>query len=250
MQNLQNKANNAINLDILKRLRYIYGSIITEEKTLGYAKRINELIDNYKSKSNFKKKEESWSEKTVLLITYADNINKGVSGKTLEDLTLFYKKYFSGFLDTVHFLPFFTSSSDGGFSVKNHEEIDPNFGNWEEVTKLSKNTNIMTDLVLNHASSQGKWYKNFIDNKDPGQNYFFTVDESYDCTKVIRPRDHDLLKEVKLKNGSKTLWCTFSYDQIDLNFKNPDVLLEFIKIIIKFFLEDEINSKSYQSNFR
>ena len=58
MQNLQNKANNAINLDILKRLRYIYGSIITEEKTLGYAKQINELIYNYKSKSNFKKKEE------------------------------------------------------------------------------------------------------------------------------------------------------------------------------------------------
>ena len=121
MQNLQNRANNTINLDILKRLNYIYKSIIPEDKTLEYAKKIDELINEYKSKSTSKKKEESWSEKTVLLITYADNINKGVSGKTLEDFTLFYKKYFSGFLDTIHFLPFFTSSSDGGFSVKNHE---------------------------------------------------------------------------------------------------------------------------------
>ena len=234
MQNSQNKSNRFINLDILKRLRYIYGSIITEEKTLGYAKQINELIYNYKSKSAFEKKSESWSEDTILLITYADNINKGISGKTLEDFTLFYKKYFSNFIDTIHFLPFFTSSSDGGFSVKNHEEIDPVFGNWEDIKKISQDTNIMTDLVLNHASSQGNWYKNFIENKDPGQDYFFTVDESYDCTKVIRPRDHNLLKEVKFKNGSKTLWCTFSYDQIDLNFKNPNVLLEFIKLITKF----------------
>ena len=221
MQNSQNKSNNPINLDILKRLRYIYGSIITEEKTLGYAKQINELIYNYKSKSAFEKKSESWSEKTILLITYADNINKGVSGKTLENFTLLYKKYFSNFIDTIHFLPFFTSSSDGGFSVKNHEEIDPVFGSWEDIKKISQNTNIMTDLVLNHASSQGKWFKNFIENKDPGQDYFFTVNESYDCSKVIRPRDHNLLKEVKFKNGSKTLWCTFSYDQIDLNFKKP-----------------------------
>ena len=108
MQNSENKSNNSINLDILKRLRYIYGSIITEEKTLDYAKQINELIYNYKSKSAFEKKSESWSEKTILLITYADNTNKGVSGKTLEDFTFFYKKYFSNFIDTIHFLPFFT----------------------------------------------------------------------------------------------------------------------------------------------
>ena len=233
MQNLQNKFNNSINLDILKRLNYIYKSIIPEDKTLEYAKQIDELIYNYKSKSTFKKKEESWSEKTLLLITYADNVNQGVRGKTISDFTFFFKKYFSSFIDTIHFLPFFTSSGDGGFSVKNHEEIDPNFGNWEEVTKLSKNTNIMTDLVLNHASSEGKWYQNFIENKNPGKDYFFTIDKNYDCTNVIRPRDHDLLKEVKLKSESKILWCTFSYDQIDLNFRNPNVLLEFIKLIIK-----------------
>ena len=29
------------------------------------------------------------------------------------------------------------------------------------------------------------------------------------------------------------MWCTFSHDQIDLNFKNPDVLLEFIRLILK-----------------
>ena len=91
----------------------------------------------------------------------------------------------------------------------------------------------MTDLVLNHSSSKGDWYKNFLDDKDPGKNYFYVVDKNYDCSKVVRPRDHDLLTEIELQNKKKFLWCTFSHDQIDLNFKNPDVLLEFINLILK-----------------
>ena len=233
MQNSDNIANSAINLNILKRLNYIYSGVITTEQTLLSAKRINQLINDYKSQSTNSKSPESWSENTVLLITYADNVNKGVTGKTISDFILFYQKYFSTFIDTIHFLPFFTSSGDGGFSVKDHEEIDPAYGNWKEISGFSKNATIMTDLVLNHASSQGKWYRNFIENKRPGKDYFFTIDNNYDCSNVIRPRDHDLLKDIKLEIGNKKLWCTFSYDQIDLNFRNPDVLLEFVKLIIK-----------------
>ncbi|MGA0412195.1 MAG: alpha-amylase family glycosyl hydrolase [Candidatus Puniceispirillales bacterium] len=233
MQNSDNIANSAINLNILKRLNYIYSGVITTEQTLLSAKRINQLINDYKSQSTNSKSPESWSENTVLLITYADNVNKGVTGKTISDFILFYQKYFSTFIDTIHFLPFFTSSGDGGFSVKDHEEIDPAYGNWKEISGFSKNATIMTDLVLNHASSQGKWYRNFIENKRPGKDYFFTIDNNYDCSNVIRPRDHELLKDIKLEIGNKKLWCTFSYDQIDLNFRNPDVLLEFVKLIIK-----------------
>ena len=35
----------------------------------------------------------------------------------------------------------------------------------------------MADIVINHASSKGKWFKNFLKNKDPGKNYFFSVDK-------------------------------------------------------------------------
>ena len=48
MQNLKNKINQNINLDILKRLNFIYRSIISEDKTLEYSKKINKLINNYK----------------------------------------------------------------------------------------------------------------------------------------------------------------------------------------------------------
>ena len=233
MQNLKNKINQNINLDILKRLNFIYRSIISEDKTLEYSKKINKLINNYKDIGPKNSKNDYWSENTILLITYADSISRGLSGKTLNDFGKFYKKYLEKFINSIHFLPFFPSSGDGGFSVKNHNDVDKAYGTWEDIQSLSKKANIMTDLVLNHSSSKGDWYQNFLDNKDPGKNYFYVVDKNYDCSKVVRPRDHDLLTEIELQNKKKFLWCTFSHDQIDLNFKNPDVLLEFIKLILK-----------------
>ena len=233
MQNLKNKINQNINLDILKRLNFIYRSIISEEKTLEYSKKINKLINIYKDKEPKNSTKDYWSENTILLITYADSINRGLSGKTLNDFGKFYKQYLEKFINSIHFLPFFPSSGDGGFSVKNHNDVDKAYGTWEDIQSLSKKANIMTDLVLNHSSSKGDWYKNFLDDKDPGKNYFYVVDKNYDCSKVVRPRDHDLLTEIELQNKKKFLWCTFSHDQIDLNFKNPDVLLEFIRLILK-----------------
>ena len=233
MQNLKNKINQNINLDILKRSNFIYRSIISEEKTLQYSKKINKLINIYKDKEPKNLTKDYWTENTILLITYADSINRGLSGKTLNDFGKFYKQYLEKFINSIHFLPFFPSSGDGGFSVKNHNDVDKAYGTWEDIQSLSKKANIMTDLVLNHSSSKGDWYKNFLDDKNPGKNYFYVVDKNYDCSKVVRPRDHDLLTEIELQNKKKFLWCTFSHDQIDLNFKNPDVLLEFIRLILK-----------------
>ncbi len=172
MQNSKNKDNENINLDILKRLNYIYKSIISEDKTLEYSKKINRLINHFKKSEVKTETKGTWSENTILLITYADSINKGISGKSLNNFGTFYKKYLKKFINSIHFLPFFPSSGDGGFSVKNHFEVDETFGTWEDIKDLSKNANIMTDLVLNHASSKGLWYKNFLKREKTGQKLF------------------------------------------------------------------------------
>ncbi len=234
MQKSNNKFEENINLDILKRLNYIYDTIISKEKTLEYSKKINRLINHYKKLEVKTETKDLWSESSILLITYADSISKGISGKSLNNFGKFYKNYLKKFINCIHFLPFFPSSGDGGFSVKNHFEVDETYGTWDDIKELSKNANIMTDLVLNHASSEGQWYKNFLKEKRPGKNYFYIVDKDYDSSKVVRPRDHNLLSEIKFLNEKKFLWCTFSYDQIDLNFKNPEVLLEFINLILTF----------------
>ena len=47
----------------------------------------------------------------------------------------------------------------------------------------------------------------------------------------MRPRTTPLLQEVETAHGPRHVWCTFSHDQIDLDFRNPEVLLEFLRII-------------------
>jgi sucrose phosphorylase len=47
----------------------------------------------------------------------------------------------------------------------------------------------------------------------------------------VRPRTHPLLREVETSRGTRHVWCTFSHDQVDLDFRNPEVLLEFLRIM-------------------
>jgi sucrose phosphorylase len=49
---------------------------------------------------------------------------------------------------------------------------------------------------------------------------------------VVRPRTLPLLTRFTTPSGAKAVWTTFSDDQIDLNYHNPDVLLEMIDTLL------------------
>ena len=194
----------------------------------------NEIIDIIKKSNKVKKskKKIKIDEKTALVICYADSVLETNKPHTLKAFKSFYKKYLKNCFNTVHFLPFYPSSSDSGFAVKDHYKIDKKYGNWGDINSFSKNNLIMADVVINHASSRGLWFKNYLKMKSPGRGYFFTIDNKFNTSKVVRPREHKLLKKINIFNKNEYLWRTFSPDQIDLNFKNPKVLMRFIKIII------------------
>ena len=65
----------------------------------------------------------------------------------------------------------------------------------------------------------------------PGKDYFFTASPDEDTSEVVRPRTSPLLRETLTVNGTRYVWCTFSHDQVDLDFRNPRVLEEFVGII-------------------
>ena len=195
------------------------------------------LINNFNKKN--KKSSINISQNTALVISYGDSI-MDVRKKSLKVFRSFFNKHLSNYFNSVHFLPFYPSSSDSGFAVKDHYKIEPRLGNWSDIRNFSKKTTVMADLVINHASSRGLWFANFLKDKSPGKNYFFTVNNKFNVSKVIRPREHRLLKKIKLFNKNQYLWRTFSPDQIDLNFKNPKVLIYFLKII-KFYLDNGVS---------
>ena len=217
--------------DIKKILNFIYKKKPLVKSIDVYAEEIFRIIKKYNSKGKQGKKI-SISEKTSVLICYGDSLLNGNKEKTLKIFRKFYKKKLEKFFEVIHFLPFYPSSSDSGFSVKDHYRVDKKLGDWSDINRQSKKTNIMADIVINHASSKGLWFKNFLRNKSPGKEYFLTVSKKFNISKVIRPRENKLLKRIGIFKKNNLLWRTFSEDQIDLNFKNPKVILRFIKIII------------------
>jgi sucrose phosphorylase len=165
-----------------------------------------------------------------MLITYADTLRRKEEAP-LETLHKFVKSKLSDSISAVHLLPFFPYSSDDGFSVMDYTTVNPSCGKWDHVSNLSKDFKVMGDLVINHCSSRSLWFENYKAGVNPGASFFYEADPSADLSAVVRPRTSSLLREVQTKNGEKHVWCTFSHDQVDLNFENPDVLLEFLRII-------------------
>ena len=181
---------------------------------------------------------ESWTQNTIVMITYADTI-EDTNSLPINSINKFLKTYCADTFEIVHILPFFPSSSDKGFSVKDYYSVYHQFGQWNDILRISKEFGVMADVVINHGSSESLWFKNFIKGKGKGSDYFLNFDEPFDTSKVVRPRTSDLLNPVKTTDGIKYTWCTFSKDQVDYNFSNPVVLFEFVQIII-FYLSKGI----------
>ena len=171
-----------------------------------------------------------WSQRDIALITYGDSIVDGGS-KPLKVLRDFCEKWLANCVTWVHILPFFPWTSDDGFSVLDYSSVNQALGDWNDINDIAIDYRLMADLVLNHCSSRSAWFDNFKQGIDPGRGYFFTKVPSFDVSRVVRPRTSDLTMPVVTSEGEQQVWCTFSHDQVDFDFSNPDVLLEFTRII-------------------
>ncbi|MET0071270.1 MAG: sugar phosphorylase [Candidatus Thiodiazotropha sp.] len=152
----------------------------------------------------------------------------------LAALNAFLDRRLEGVFSMVHILPFFPFSSDDGFSVSDFRSVNPQLGDWDDIAALAKGRPLMFDLVLNHISREHLWFVNFIHDETPGRDYVIEVDPDENLTMVVRPRSSPLLSRVRTPRGIKHVWATFSNDQIDLNYANPDVLLEFIDVMLDY----------------
>ena len=174
-----------------------------------------------------------WDEKDVVAITYGNSI-VDKQEPPLQTLHRFFSREMQGVVNGIHVLPFCPYSSDDGFSIIDNYEVNPELGSWQDLKHIADDYRLMADLVMNHCSSESEWFKNFLAGEGVGSDYFVEVSKDEDTSKVVRPRDTPILREVETANGTKHVWCTFSEDQVDLDFRNPEVLFEFIRIIRKY----------------
>ncbi|MBN2874439.1 MAG: sugar phosphorylase, partial [Spirochaetales bacterium] len=181
-----------------------------------------------------------FDESDALLITYGDmiappRVGGGQHETALERLGGFIGRRLGGLFSYLHILPFFPYSSDDGFSVMDYQRVDPALGTWASVESLGAGRALAFDLVLNHASAQGDWFRAFKAGQSPYDRFFIKRPLDYDSTTVLRPRTHPLITPVSLDDGSTVgVWTTFSADQVDLDFSEPVVLAEFIDIMLAY----------------
>jgi len=231
-------------VEILKYIKHILRVIYSKESASEVFGDLKNLMDVYARTEVIKEKRKKYNDKVLLnekdaiLITYPDTIYKN-GESPLFTLHNFLKKYIKDAVTAVHLLPFFPSSSDGGFAVKNYKEVDPRFGSWEHIRKIAQDYRLMVDLVMNHVSSKSKWFAGFLQGDKRYREYFIWTDKPIDMPKVFRPRETPLFTKFETARGEKYVWTTFSADQVDLNFKNPEVLLKIIDVLL-FYLSQGI----------
>jgi len=215
---------------IHEHLDVLYGPQIAKE----YSKRILDIFDRYPEIQIHEKSATGsyeLTQKDILLIAYGDIVQEP-NQPTLRTLDKFLTNNLDGLINAVHILPFYPYSSDDGFSVIDYRQVDPNLGSWEDVRNLAASKRIMFDAVINHISQESEWFKRFLASDPDYRDYFIVPEPDWDFSDLVRPRTSPVLTEFQTKTGTKRVWTTFSADQIDLNFSNPEVLLEILDLLV------------------
>ncbi|WP_414445850.1 sugar phosphorylase [Citrobacter europaeus] len=212
-------------------IRETLTQLYPQEDNQAIAAKIEQLIQRWKPRAHTAV---PLDQSRIWMIAYGDSIcAKGA--KPLAILHQFAKLWLKGTISDIHLLPMFPWSSDDGFSVVDYRQIDPNLGQWSDIEALAGDFNLMFDFVINHISQHSPWFQGYLRGEPRYQNYFINADPNDDYNQVTRPRTLPLLTPFKRVTGENAhIWTTFSADQIDLNFHEPEVLLESIDVLLEY----------------
>ncbi|MBI5962070.1 MAG: sugar phosphorylase [Chloroflexi bacterium] len=212
---------------LLNHLTFLYG----KEKAPQLYERAQQLVDGYRA--SITTRDDELTERDSILITYGDQV-QAPNEKPLQTLNKFCKQYLTGVVSGIHILPFYPWTSDDGFSVVDYRKVDSSLGDWDDVSSMQDSFRLMFDGVINHISAQSDWFQGFLKDDPHYRDTFIVIEGSPDLSQVVRPRTLPLLTSFKTPSGEKRVWTTFSADQIDLNFKNPEVLLEIFDVLLMY----------------
>ncbi|MBR9909782.1 MAG: sucrose phosphorylase [Gammaproteobacteria bacterium] len=159
----------------------------------------------------------------IQLICYPDRM-----GNNLRDLNTVIEKHLSKAIGGVHILPFYPSNADGGFSPLTHKEVAPEFGDWEDIERISAKYDLCVDLTVNHISDESEEFKDFLQHGYASKHadLFVHVDKfgeisADDLAKIHIRKEKEPFREVTFADGGKgRVWCTFTEQQIDLNYES------------------------------
>lgn len=173
----------------------------------------------------------------VQLITYPHRL-----GGDLASLGEILDTHLEKAVGGVHILPLYPSNADGGFSPLTHKEVDPAYGSWDDVERISRKYDLCLDLTINHISDESAEFQDFLTKgfKSEHADLFVHVDQMGEITpddlaKIHIRKEKEPFREVKFPDGTTSrVWTTFTERQIDLNYNSPRtyaLMEEYIKFL-------------------
>lgn len=200
-----------------------------------------------------------WYKFLNLYFIYPDAMS-GTKGTPLERLVPQIPRIKELGCNSLHILPFLESPMvDKGFDVSDYLAVRKGLGSMKDIEKIvetaKKNgVRLFMDLVFNHVSDQHIWYQKAIKRDEKYRNYFiyqktkpdfikkFHRDSAVWATYKINGNERDIniafpehTGEIPhWREGKDGYWYYHTYypEQLDVNWRNPDVFLEYAKIIM------------------
>ena len=145
----------------------------------------------------------------------------------------------------VHLMPCLMprpGDSDGGYSVMDYRQVNPAYGRIEDLAELAaalreRGMSLCVDLVLNHTAKEHDWARRAAAGEAEYQDmYLMFTDDS-----LPRAYERSLVEIFpETAPGSFThypefgrwVWTTFNEHQWDLDWSNPRVFLEIVKVML------------------
>ena len=176
----------------------------------------------------------------VATMLYVDRFSKNLKGfmqkiDYLEELGVNY----------VHLMPLLKmpqEANDGGYAVSDYRTVEKRFGSMADIRKIAKtfrakNMLLELDLVLNHTSNEHEWAKKALQGEKEYQDMYYMYDD-----RSMPDAFEQTLPEIFPENApgnftylptiNKWVFTVFNTYQWDLNYTNPKVFIEMIKILL------------------
>jgi len=147
-------------------------------------------------------------------------------------------------VDCIWVLPIYPSPlKDDGYDIADYYGVLPAYGDLSDFKNLvdeahQRGLRIIADLVLNHTSDQHYWFKR--SRSDPNSKYrdyyvWSETDEKYSDARIIF-LDTEKSNWTFDEEAGLYYWHRFYSTQPDLNYDNPEVILE-MKKVMDFWLD-------------
>ncbi len=145
----------------------------------------------------------------------------------------------------LHLMPLLRprdGDNDGGYAVQDYRAVRRDLGDMEDLRELtrtlrSRGISLVLDLVLNHVAREHEWAVRARAGESRYRDYFLTFPdrEQPDAYERTLP---EVFPDFAPGNFTwdaemgRWVWTTFNEWQWDVNWSNPDVLVEYADIIL------------------